>query len=341
MPPTVARVCLTTRCDLACDWCPFKRLRFRCGGKGVDAKWETTRKYIIEIADMCIPRIEPDGGDILLIEWLPQALEFINALALHCSITLSGQMLRQRLHDWGKWWLGLPDVLRFSAEGMPDYHDTKRAVGCFNALVEGLEATAKVRKKKPTLLVLTLVLGRGGNINRTQIQSVLELAQQYGAMVVANFLFGTHDMGRKDECGKMWASLTGQELEVLDWLSGQPEVLPFADKLAFIRGGGNDTENTTCRASEAILVISSGGRVVRHCSFSPHGSAQIKEGGIRGAMAELDKLYQEKERLGQSIASGTVKNYCEGCGVLCNIGVCWARERGLTGTALADELMRF
>lgn len=338
MPPTVARVCLTTRCGLACDWCPVRRLKRRCGSKGVDAKWEPTRRNIIEIADMCIPRIELEGGDILLIEWLPQALEFCDALALHCSITLSGQMLRQRLHDWGKWWLGLPDVLRFSVDGAPQYHDTRRATGCFDALVEGLEATTRVRRIKPTLLVLTLVPGIGGNIDKEQIQSVLELAREYGAMIVANFLFGTFHVGRKDECKRMWDELTEQELEVLSWLQEQPEVLPFADKLAFIRGGGNDTENPSCRSSEAVLVISPEGRVIRHCSFSPHASARItEERGIRGAIKDLDKVYRER----RAEQSGTIRNYCRGCMALCYIGVGWAHERALAGPKLTRELMRF
>jgi len=337
MPPTVAQVYLTTRCGLACEWCPAIPLRRCYGGRGVDAKWDPTKRNIEEIADMGIPRVKLDGGDVLLMPWLPRPLELCNELGLHCSITLSGQMLRQRLSEWGDEWLGLPDVLGLSVEGNPQRHDKRRAKGCHPALVATLKASARVRRGKPTLLVFTLVPGIDGNIDEVQIESVLELAREHGAIIMANFLFGPFHTGRKDECRAMWTSLAGQELEVLDWLKGQPEVLPFDDKLAFIRGGGNNIENTSCHASEAVLVISPEGKVVRHCFISPHASVKIEEGGIRAAVKVLDELYREEH----AQRSGTITNYCQGCMALCHIGVGWAHKRGLVGPELTDELMRF
>ena len=339
MPPIVARKFLTTCCGLAhkCTWCPVVPLRRTYGGRGVSAEWEPTEREIREIAGMGIPWIYPDGGDVLLVPWFPKALYLCEELGLHTGVTLSGQMLRQRLSDWDIWWLGLPDILRFSAEGGPQVHDTKRAAGCFDAMVEGLEATTKVRKGKPTLLTLTLVPGPRGNIDKVQIQYVLDLARRYGAMIVVNFLFGTFQTRRKDECGRMWEGLTEQELEVFAWLSEQPEVLPFADKLAFIRKGGNDIANPSCRASEAVLTISPDQYVIRHCFFNTHASWKIEEDGIRGAMDKLDELYREKG----AEMSGTIKEYCHGCLALCEMGIGWAHERGLTGVALAQELMRF
>lgn len=338
MPPTMARLCVTTNCRLACKKCPSKPEIQRYRGKSMDARWNPTRRNIVEIAGMGIYFIELDGGDILLVSWLPQALELCNELGLYSGITLSGQTLNQRLREWGEEWVGLPGVLRFSVEGGMSFHDAKRAAGCFEALVKGLEVAARVRGGKPTLLVLTLVPGAQGNINEAQIRPVLELARAYGAMIVANFLFGTYYSGWKDECAMMWKGLKDKEseLDVLGWLGEQPEVLPFADKLAFLRAGGNDIENTFCRASEVILAVSSGNRIVRHCPYSPYLMAEItEEGGIRGAVEQLNELCRQEG----AQPAGKIEDYCRGCGAVCHM--CWFHGRGLTGLALERELMRF
>lgn len=287
------------------------------------AEFSAVERSIIEVAELGIPLIEPSGGDLARLQWLPEGLELCNQHGLYSTISLSGSEAESRLTDWGEGWLELPGILRLSFDGGETSHNRERGEGSFGATEAVLEAAVRVRGQKPTLIVFTLVPSIGGNINLIQFECILALARKYNVKVNLNPVFGTFFTGRMDDCKRGWTNLSVDEWDALVWLWGQPEVLPQSRrKLAYALEGGNDITEPSCRASQAIVAISTDSKLIIHCYPSPYGNVPITEvGGLREAMASPERQHPPHR-------PGTIQNFCDGCCAWCGLVLGWHHNQG-------------
>lgn len=290
---------------------------------GVYADKAATLKIIEEIACLGGKSTGFEGGDALLVDWLPEALALCKRLDIKSSITLCGPSITSRLASWGEDWLALPELVSFSIDGNEQFHNSIRAgrdwqsrtnANWYTATVAGLEVASRIRKPLSTLISCVLMPGKYGNINKQQLESVLALAIKYDTVIDASPLFGTDFAGNKESCLKSWHKLDDDSQSLLDWFCDQDEVhSSLISKLHLIDLGGNDIDNPICDAFRKIAVISPQGKLIGPCIHNPRVSIPIIP--ATGLYAAL----RSPERLENLNMAGRMPELCDGCEVWCNL----------------------
>jgi MoaA/NifB/PqqE/SkfB family radical SAM enzyme len=280
----------TTRCDNHCRFC---RVRSPFPG---DADFEKVLRNIREIAELRIPYADFAGGNPMLLSWLPYALKYANLQGLCSSLTVSGPMITKA----GPGFIQLPSILRFSIDGMPDYHNKSRGEGYFQNILNGLEMAREMRKGKHTQLIFLAIPGEGGNINAPTLNFLLELTRAYRVMVNVNPLFDS--------------KLSDDEQKLLLKFARKADFQVSRGRLRFMARGGNNIQNPTCRAASSVLTISADNKLVLPCYHSPIAKIPL-DNGIREVLNS--HLWQNHKRM-----QGR-HDFCQGCSIWCYIVPSW------------------
>lgn len=288
--PYAVQLYCTTICPCLCKHC---QVRSPFPGH---ANFDNVIRNLEEIARLRIPYVDFTGGDPASWPGLPEALDLSNRLGIYSSLTVSGPQIRRR----GVKFIGLPSLLRFSIDGIPEFHDRNRGEGCFDDLIYGLELAQKLRGSKKTQLIFTAIGGNHGNMDVETLSFILDLARTYGVMVNVNFLFN--------------AFLSNETLDLLSWFGRQADVKCSKGQVRFILRGGNNTLDPTCRAVSSTLAITADNRLALPCYHNAEQYLSL-DGGIASAL--LSREWKDAQR-----REGRYP-FCRGCSVWCYILPSW------------------
>jgi len=286
----------TSLCDHKCSIC---EVRSPYPG---DADFDKVVKLLPQIAELGIRRyVDFTGGNPMLLDWLPEALNLSNCLGLLSSLTISGPMIAKR----GAEIIGLPTILRLSIDGDENYHNN-HGHGYYEYLANGLEMIHDLRRNKWTQLLFTILPGTKGNIRQDILSSVLNLAREFGVLVNINPEFG--------------ATLDDDEIELLLWFAKQADVQVSRGKIRFITRGGNNISNPTCRAVSSVIAISPDNKLVLPC-FHAYNNGKSQESISLDNNSLIEALNSQKRRAALKMQGKY--SFCHGCSRWCYIIPSW------------------
>lgn len=290
-PKACSFVC-TRSCDNNCKHCT---VRSPYPGS---ADFDIAEKVAREFKELGGWYFDATGGNPLLVPWLPDLLKINQEIRLYTSLTVSGKQIIKRTNDWGERWFLLPTLLRFSIDGDREYHDINRGrPSNYDYTVQGIEVATKIRSRKKTQIIFTVMPGAGGNLNRNQFASVLELARRTGVIVSVNLLFNLQ-------------YLTPEEINDLRWFAKQADIQLSKGKIRFVMRGGNNRKNPTCKAAHSVVTISPDGEMVLPCYYKQVEAISILKG--------LKAAYDSPERKAVLEQDGRY-DFCQGCSRWCYV----------------------
>jgi MoaA/NifB/PqqE/SkfB family radical SAM enzyme len=289
MAPLIANYYLTYRCNARCHFCDIWSLE-----PGKEADFATIQHNLKDLRRLGVKYVDFTGGEPLLRKDVGVIYQEAKALGFYTSMTTNTILYAQKAQEIQ----GLVDFLNFSLDG-PDAeaHDQSRGVKIFDTLVESVR--------------IALALGEYPVLNHTvtaqnyhRINQVAELGQRLGVRVWLNPAFTAHSSYNHKK------NPTPELVDAIEANAKQYSNVGYNKAaLAFIKAGGNDTQNPRCKAVDAVIAISPNNELLLPCYHFTQTGVPIE--------GRLYELYRESEVVEEYRQSQGRLSVCEGCTVWC------------------------
>lgn len=289
MAPIVANYYLTYRCNARCHFCDIWALE-----PGKEADFLTIQQNLKDLKRLGTKYIDFTGGEPLLRKDVGQIYQEAKRLGFFTSITTNTILYPQKAKEIQ----GLVDFLNFSLDG-PDAeaHDQSRGVQIFETLVESVKIAQDLGEYPVLNHTVTAQ-------NYDRLNEVAELGQKLGVRVWLNPAFTAHSNYNHKK------NPTAEIAEAI-----QANVKKYGNvgynraALAFIKAGGNDTQNPRCKAVDAVIAISPNDELLLPCYHFAQTGVPIQ--------GRLYELYRQSETVEAYRQSQGRLSVCEGCTVWC------------------------
>ena len=302
MPPVIpvgVRAYVTDRCELNCQGC-INAQSYRRFTRSRDASFEEIRGLVLECKRLGIKCMELAGGDPLLWKWIIEILALCKygKERVHTLLPVSAPGLVSSFDRIGRDWLTLPHKIRISTPEHPRF-----GIRSLKAADEALEVLKDYRPTGTTQLGIVLIPGDDGNLRKDVLGPYFSMAEKQQVQIHLSPIQGSWQNGKWELCNSRWDSISKRQKSVLAWAIRQSVVLPQSvDKVLSRLDGGNDHNNTVCKAGESVVTVRNG-IVVKPCDLISCYHFLAKDG--------LDAEVGEME------AQGTFP-HCQGCVSGCN-----------------------
>jgi MoaA/NifB/PqqE/SkfB family radical SAM enzyme len=286
MKPILLHYFVTYRCNARCRFCDIWRREDRneigdADGRDVLTNLPAARKLGARFVDFT-------GGEPLLARDLPVWLRAAKALGYRTSVTTNCILYPARASELK----GLVDLLHFSLDSIDaETHDELRGVPCYDRVMESLEIARKLGERPDILFTVTPE-------NFQEVEPAIELAQKLRLMLILNPEYPY--FGRID----------GSVLDYdrLERWGRRPYVYINFGVLDLMRAGGNDPNDSHCRAVSSTLAVSPDNKLVLPCYH--HQNDEVAINGDLAAAVRSDARRKALEMQGRYPA-------CRGCAVSC------------------------
>ncbi|HSZ71817.1 MAG TPA: radical SAM protein [Cytophagaceae bacterium] len=241
--PVLCNYYLTYRCNAACGFCDI---------------WEKPSPYItMEQAEqnfkalkkLGVKVIDFTGGEPLLHRDLPHILKLAKSMGFITTVTTNGMLYPKRAQELK----GLIDMLHFSLDaGEAALHDEMRKAPCFDFVMQSI-AMAKSLGEKPDILFTAFAE------NIDQLEKVyLDITLPNDLLLIINPSFEYNQV----ETG---GSLSKEQLTTLKKWARKPMVYLNEAFLKLRTDGGNQIDDSVCKAASTTLVISPENKLILPC----------------------------------------------------------------------------
>ncbi len=289
MAPLVANYYLTYRCNARCHFCDIWALN-----PGQEADLATIHHNLLDLQRLGVKYVDFTGGEPLLRADVAEVYQVAKQLGFMTSMTTNTILYPQRAKEIQ----GLVDFLNFSLDGPDaDAHDQSRGVKIFETLVESTQIAHSLGEHPVLNHTVTAQ-------NYHRIDEVAELGQRLEARVWLNPAFTAHSNYNHKK------NPTPDIVEAIEGSARRYRNVGYnRAALAFIKAGGNDTQNPRCKAVDAVIAISPNDELLLPCYHFAQTGVPIK--------GRLYELYQESQVVQEYRQSQGRLSVCEGCTVWC------------------------
>ncbi|MBW4554269.1 MAG: radical SAM protein [Aphanocapsa sp. GSE-SYN-MK-11-07L] len=289
MAPLVANYYLTYRCNSRCHFCDIWAIE-----PGKEADFSTIQHNLKDLKRLGVNYVDFTGGEPLLRSDVGEIYKEAKALGFLTSMTTNTILYPQKAREIQ----GLVDFLNFSLDGADaETHDQSRGVKIFDTLVESVKLARDLGEYPVLNHTVTAQ-------NYQRIGEVAELGQKLGARVWLNPAFTAHSNYNNKK------NPTAEIADAIESSAKKYRNLGYNKAaLAFIKAGGNDTQNPRCKAVDAVIAISPNDELLLPCYHFAQTGVPIQ--------GRLYELYRESEVVEEYRQSQGKLSVCEGCTVWC------------------------
>ena len=286
LKPLLLHYYVTYRCNARCQFCDIWRDRTLRGIPSppigaVKANLEQARRMGARFVDFT-------GGEPLLYEDLPMALEYAKRLGFWTSITTNGLLYPRQARSLK----GLVDLLHVSLDSaIEEEHNWLRGVPCAHQVLRSLEIARSLGEKPDLLFTVT-------SQDVDAVEGMVHLAQRERLILIVNPEF--RYFGN--------AGLSSNGIEALLRYAGEPYVYL---NLAFVelhRRGGNDRRAPRCRVMDSTIVLSPDSALLVPCFHH-----RVRRFPVQG---DLERVYYSDQVARWRCRQGRLP-FCQGCTINC------------------------
>jgi MoaA/NifB/PqqE/SkfB family radical SAM enzyme len=246
--PVSASIRVTLRCNLTCLYCSVWK-----ENKGAyEMSTSELKNLLKEMRGVGIRQISLTGGEALVRDDIGEIIDYAKSLGQAVFLASNGKILAEKIDQ-----LKNLDTLLISIDGQKEFHDAKRGEESFEKVMDGLRAA---RARKTNIWINTVITKE----NLNQVDFILDLAEEYGAM--ANFQILMKTCQARDHVEKF--ELTEQEIKGLyknlieKKKNGRPVAYSSALLNYFYKTGGRvDLKNAGLKCWAGKL----------YCTINPNG----------------------------------------------------------------------
>jgi MoaA/NifB/PqqE/SkfB family radical SAM enzyme len=289
MAPLVANYYLTYRCNARCHFCDIWSLE-----PGQEADFSTIQQNLRDLRRLGVKYVDFTGGEPLLRSDVGQIYQEAKQLGLMTSITTNTILYPQKALEIQ----GLVDFLNFSLDGpTAEAHDQSRGVQIFDTLVKSVEIAHQLGEYPVLNHTVTAQ-------NYQRVAEVAELGKTLEARVWLNPAFTAHSHYNHKK------NPTAEIADAIEAIAKKYGNVGYNKAaLAFIKAGGNNTDNPRCKAVDAVIAISPNDELLLPCYHFAQTGLPIN--------GQLYDLYHQSETVADYRQSQGKLSVCEGCTVWC------------------------
>lgn len=293
--PVLCNYYVTYRCNAACGFCDI---------------WEKPSPYITieqatenfkSLKKLGVKVIDFTGGEPLLHQDLAKLLRLAKSMGFITTVTTNGLLYPKRALELK----GLIDMLHFSLDAASAaLHDEMRKVKCFDFVMESIKV-AKALGERPDIL-FTVFEGNFEEIEK--VYSTISLPNNLILMLNPSFEYNKVETG---------GGLSMQQLQELKKWAKKKLVYLNEAFITLREDGGNQIDDSICKAASTTLVISPENKLVLPCYHLGTKSFDINN--------DLYTLYNSKEVQNLVALEGRLPE-CQGCTINCYMQPSFATE---------------
>jgi len=289
MAPLVANYYLTYRCNARCHFCDIWSLE-----PGQEADFSTIQQNLRDLRRLGVKYVDFTGGEPLLRSDVGQIYQEAKQLGFMTSITTNTILYPQKALEIQ----GLVDFLNFSLDGpTAEAHDQSRGVQIFDTLVKSVEIAHQLGEYPVLNHTVTAQ-------NYQRVAEVAELGKTLEARVWLNPAFTAHSHYNHKK------NPTAEIADAIEAIAKKYGNVGYNKAaLAFIKAGGNNTDNPRCKAVDAVIAISPNDELLLPCYHFAQTGLPIN--------GRLYDLYHQSETVADYRQSQGKLSVCEGCTVWC------------------------
>lgn len=289
MAPLVANYYLTYRCNARCHFCDIWSLE-----PGQEADFSTIQQNLRDLRRLGVKYVDFTGGEPLLRSDVGQIYQEAKQLGFMTSITTNTILYPQKALEIQ----GLVDFLNFSLDGSTaEAHDQSRGVQIFDTLVKSVEIAHQLGEYPVLNHTVTAQ-------NYQRVAEVAELGKTLEARVWLNPAFTAHSHYNHKK------NPTAEIADAIEAIAKKYGNVGYNKAaLAFIKAGGNNTDNPRCKAVDAVIAISPNDELLLPCYHFAQTGLPIN--------GRLYDLYHQSETVADYRQSQGKLSVCEGCTVWC------------------------
>lgn len=288
MKPVICNYYLTYRCNARCNFCNIWK------DEKVPASQEASMAVVSNNLDdlrtLGVKFVDFTGGEPLLYEYLPDALEYAKRIGIRTTVTTNGILYPERASEMA----GLVDILQFSLDAADrDRHDSVKGVPCLDRVMESIKL-ARSFGERPTFIHTVT------DENFPFVPDAISLARKMKVPLFINpcfSYFGNKGLSRENTIS-LGNKVRGKGVTI--------------DRgfLKFFTDGGNRRDNPRCLAVSSTVVISPDDKLILPCFHFKRRSIPIE--GRLIALRNSPSVKSEKQKEGRH-------PFCDGCAVNCYI----------------------
>lgn len=284
MGPILCNYYVTYRCNARCGFCdiweqPSPMINL------VDAE-----RNLDDLKRLGVRIIDFTGGEPLLHRNIGDLLSMAKERGFLTTITSNGLLYPKRAQELA----GKVDLLHFSIDSSRrDEHDASRGVKCFDKLMESIEVALGLGENPDLLFTIT-------NASVGRLEEIYEhISRPNRLMLILNPLFEYNNLG---------AELQDEVMHHVERFARKPYTYLNPAFLTLRRRGGNDPENSVCRAVSTCVVISPSNELVLPCYH--YGLERIPIDGALYEHWKSDTVEEHRRMEGRH-------EVCRGCTINC------------------------
>jgi MoaA/NifB/PqqE/SkfB family radical SAM enzyme len=200
--PVSATLSVTDRCNSRCAYCGFSV-------RNTKELSLTEIKSVIDIlCSLGVERLGLWGGEPLVREDIGDIVDYCKTKKLYTTMVTNGYLIKDKFNVIKK----MDDVI-ISFDGLRECHDKNREAGAYDKVLQSMRTLYDNKIKFFTITVLTK-----NNINRKNIDYILELSKKYNFFTTFQILHHNEHLGA--ECGNLLPSHE-EYVEVLKYIDSK------------------------------------------------------------------------------------------------------------------------
>ncbi|MBD3409597.1 MAG: radical SAM protein [Ignavibacteriales bacterium] len=278
---------VTYRCNANCSFC---NLGGNAKTPGVPrASLEDFKRNIDELTAMGLRFVDLTGGEPLLHPQIGEMAGYAQSKGAVTVVVTNTLLYPKRAEELA----GNVDLLRFSLDSsVREEHDAIRGVKCFDKVMESIEIARSLGEYPDLLFTAT-------DENASRLPEVYEIARRHDLALIVNPVFSYFGNSK----------LSQSSLDVLqEFTEGREGVYVNDGFLDLRREGGNDVEQSYCKAVSSVVVISPNNEILLPCFH--HAKARLAIDRPLAELMESETVQNYKERQGTF-------DFCKGCDINC------------------------
>lgn len=292
---------VTYRCNAYCGFCHFGMHEdFK---DTPNAKLDDFKRNVKELASLGVKFIDLTGGEPLLHKEIHLMAEYANNFGMQTSITTNG-LLYPKFADK---LAGKINLLHFSLDS-PDEneHNSIRKVDCYSTVLKSIDIAKSLGEFPDILFTVT-------NESYKKLPRMYEIAQNYGLVLMVNPVFSYF-------CNP---GLSEGAVDYIDnFCDGKVNIYLNKAFMKLRRAGGNNTNDSLCKAVSRVVVISPMNEIILPCYH--FGNERIP---IDRPIKEIRESEQVKY---YTMMEGRFP-FCKGCTINCYFEPSFAFPTNLYG----------
>ncbi len=278
---------LTYKCNAFCEFCHFgDHSMFK---DAPFAKLEDFKSNVKQLAEIGVKFIDLTGGEPLLHKEIHLMAEYAKSFNMQTSITSNGLLY----HKFAEKLAGIINLLHFSLDS-PDEeeHNRIRKVDCYKSVFESIKIAKSLGEFPDIHFTVT-------NETYKKLPGMHEIAQKHDLVLLVNPVFSYFGN----------PGLTPEAVDYIDeYCDGKMDIYLNKGFMKLRRDGGNDINNTSCKAVSRVVVISPYNEIILPCYHFGNERIPIDQPIKDIRNSEKFKYYKQME--------GRF-DFCQGCTVNC------------------------